>query len=301
MSASVLKFLEKARTYFAFIELRKMGTFFFALPAIMWQVLFLYVPIAAIITMSVINKVAPGAWYSLTWQHYHEILNPLFLNIMWRSLLLALCTSMLCMTFAYPVAYFLALRATTWKNTLLLLLFLPFWTNFLIQVYAWFFILERNGFLNRVLLKVGLITEPLQIMNTPSAIYIVMFFCYLPFMIMPIYTSLEKINRRLFEASYDLGATPWQTFKRVIFPLSMSGVKTGFFLVFIPTFGEYVIPAMLGGGKTFYVGSLLSYFFIDSPNMHLGSSFTVVSGFVLIVAVVFITIMFKWLMRLARG
>lgn len=272
-------------------------SFFLASPALVWQALFLYVPMAVIVVLSILKKIDIDFWRYLTFEHYATIFDPLYLVIILRSLILAFTNALICLAFAYPVAYFLALRAKSWKNVLLLLLVLPFWTNFLVQVYAWFFVIERKGFLNIVLQKIGLISEPLQIMNTPIAIQLVMLFCYLPFMIMPIYTSLEKINRRLFEASADLGANPWQTFVRVTFPLSLTGVRTGFFLVFVPSFGEFVIPSLLGGGKTMYVGTLVSYYFVESRDPYLGSAFTVVSALVLIGATLLITLLFKRLMN----
>jgi spermidine/putrescine transport system permease protein len=272
---------------------KKEQSFFWATPALMWQVLFLYVPILVIVGISLSPKVDLYCWHYLTWDHYKAIINPLYGGIIGRSLILAFSNAGICMLIAYPVAYFLALRAHAWKNILLLLLILPFWTNFLVQVYAWFFILERHGFLNRALLKLHLISEPLHIMHTPGAIHLVMLFCYLPFMIMPIYTSLEKINRSLLEASHDLGANDWQSFIHITLPLSLSGLKTGFFLVFIPSFGEFVIPALLGGGKTWYVGSLISYFFIENKQEHLGAAFTVLSALALMSAVLVVSILFN--------
>lgn len=273
--------------------INKEQSFFMAMPALVWQILFLYVPAAVILGISVMGKFELAFWRYLTLEHYATIFSPMYFDIIVRSLILAVSNALICFLFAYPVAYFLAMRAQMWKNILLLLLILPFWTNFLVQVYAWFFILERNGLLNVVLLKAGIISTPLQIMNTPLAIHLVMLFCYLPFMIMPIYTSLEKINQKLLEASHDLGATDWQTFLRVTFPLSLSGVKTGCFLVLVPSFGEFVIPSLLGGGKTMYVGSLVSYYFIESRDIFLGSTFTCVSAFVLMIVVAIILLLFR--------
>ncbi|MCL4229264.1 ABC transporter permease [Candidatus Dependentiae bacterium] len=272
-------------------------SFFWSAPALLWQLLFLYVPIAVIVVLSILQQVDYAFWHHMTFVHYRTVMQPMYLVIIARSLLLALSNACVCLLFAYPVGYFLALRAKSWKNILLLLLILPFWTNFLVQVYAWFFVLERNGFLNLILQKFYLIAEPLQIMNTQVAIQLVMLFCYLPFMIMPIYTGLEKINKRLFEASADLGATPWQTFLRITLPLSLSGVRTGFFLVFIPSFGEFVIPALLGGGKTMYVGTLVSYYFVESKNAYLGSAFTVVSAIILGLSAAVLLILFKQSVR----
>lgn len=272
-------------------------SFFLASPALVWQILFLYVPIVVIIVASLLQDVSIDFWHHLTLMNYRAVFDALHFSIIFRSLVLAISNAIICLMFAYPVAYFLAVQAKSWKNILLILLILPFWTNFLVQVYAWFSVIERKGFLNIVLQKIGLISEPIQIINTPFAIQLVMLFCYLPFMIMPIYTSLEKINKRLLEASADLGANPWQTFARITFPLSLTGVRTGFFLVFVPSFGEFVIPALLGGGKTMYVGTAVSYYFVEGRDPFLGSAYTVVSAVVLILATVLITLFFKRLMN----
>ena len=154
------------------------------------------------------------------------------------------------------------------------------------QVYAWFALLEYNGLLNRVLMHLGIVNQPLVMLNTSWSVYLIMFYCYVPFMVMPLYSVLEKLNVQLLEASADLGASSWKTFVTITLPLSMSGIKTGFFLVFVPSFGEFVIPTLAGGGKNMYVGSLISHYFLAMHDKFVGSAFTVVSGLVLIVAVI---------------
>ena len=143
----------------------------------------------------------------------------------------------------------------------------------------------------------GIISQPLHILNTSAAIYIVMLFCYLPFMVMPIYSSLLKIDKFVLEASFDLGANSLQTLSHVTIPLSASGIMTGFFLVLIPSFGEFVIPALLGGGKVMYVGSMITYFFLETKNPFLGAAFTCLSGFVLILFALLIYVIFKKLFK----
>jgi ABC-type spermidine/putrescine transport system permease subunit I len=184
---------------------------------------------------------------------------------------------------------------------MLFFLILPFWTNMLVQVYAWFAVLEHQGFLNLLLLKIGLIAEPLTLLNNRFAVYMVMVYYYLPFMILPIYAVLEKLDGSLIEASRDLGATQKQTFMRVILPLSMSGVMTGFFLVFVPAFGEFVIPGLMGGNKLMYVGSLISYYYLVARNEPLGAAFTVVSCLVLIIAALLIYAVFSRFITRDKG
>jgi len=186
--------------------------------------------------------------------------------------------SLLC---AYPIAYYLALKVRKRKNLLLFFLTLPFWTNFLILIYAWFFLLERNGIINQFLIKLHIISEPLRLANSIFSLFMVMVYCYLPFMIMPLYTSLGKIDKRLLEASADLGATQWETFFRITVPLSFSGMKTGLFLVLIPAFGEFAIPSLLGGQKYMLAGAMIRYYFFVVRDNSLGATFTVLCALTL--------------------
>jgi len=235
--------------------------FFMAIPAVVWQLLFFYIPLACLIFTSFTQGWVQQWWPILTLQHYTEFFDLMYVRIIGRSLTLALGTALLCLVLAYPVAYYLALKIHTLQNVLLFFLIFPFWTSLLIQVYAWFFVLEKYGLLNSLLLKLSIIQEPLHLINTPFAVYLVMVYCYLPFMIMPLYAILEQLDIRLIEAALDLGASPLRMFLRVIVPLSLPGIMTGFFLVFIAAFGEFVIPALLGGAKQFFVGSLISHYY----------------------------------------
>jgi len=196
--------------------------------------------------------------------------------------LLALTTVVVCFCIAYPVAYFLVLRTQRWKTLSFSLLVLPFWTNFLLLVYSWYFLLENDGLLNTLLLKIGLISSPLHIMNTKIAVYCGMFYCYLPFMLLPLYSTFTRLNPKLIEASQDLGATYWQTFFRITFPLTIPGIQTGALLVFVPAFGEFVIPALLGGDKNMYIGSVISHYFLTVRKVGLGSAFTCLCALILV-------------------
>lgn len=251
--------------------------FLAAIPALMWQLLFLILPLAIMIFLSL----------SGGFVYYKELFsNWMYAHIIIRSLILAIGTAITCLLCAYPVAYFLAVYVKRFKGFYLFLLTIPFWTSFLVQIYAWFFLLERNGIINNLLLRIGIIADPLPIANSFFAIFLVMVYCYLPFMIMPLYSILEKTDMRLFEASSDLGAKPWQTFLYVIVPLSMPGIKTGVLLVMVPAFGELAIPTLMGGGKYMTVGSLIYHFFVVARDTALGASFTVLSGFILLLVAV---------------
>lgn len=252
--------------------------FFVMLPALIWQLLFLVVPVVIIIGLSFSHESE-----RFTLIHFKNLLDVSHFRIICRSLMLAFGTAFSCLLCAYPIAYFLVLYVKRWRNFLLFLLTLPFWTNFLILVYTWFFLLERGGIINTILLKFGFISQPLHMAHTMGAVFVVMLYCYLPFMIMPIYSTLEKMDLRLLEASFDLGATGWQTFRRITLPLSLPGIKTGFVLVFIPTFGEFAIPALIGGNRFMTAGSLISHYFIIARDNGMGAAFTVVASVVIAV------------------
>lgn len=260
-------------------------SFFLSLPAVVWQTLFVGVPVLTIWYFSITSDAMGPWWHRLTLHNYVDLFNGIYFRIIARSLLLAIGTASTCLLCAYPVAYFLAIHVKRGKNILLFLLTLPFWVNFLVQVYAWFFLLENDGLFNKVLMWLGIIHAPLALSTSLFSIFLVMIYCYLPFMIMPLYSRLEKIDQRLLEASADLGATSWQTFKRVTLPLSLPGVKTGMLLVLIPAFGEFVIPSLFGGSKQMLVGSLISYYFFAARNNALGAAFTCMSSMALILVI----------------
>jgi ABC-type spermidine/putrescine transport system permease subunit I len=169
-----------------------------------------------------------------------------------------------------------------WKTLSFALLILPFWTNFLLLVYSWYFLLENDGLVNNALLYLGVIKEPLHMMNSWVATYCGMFYCYLPFMLLPLYSTFDKMNIQLLEASQDLGASHLKTFWNITLPLTMPGIQTGAILVFVPAFGEFVIPALLGGDKNMYIGSVITHYFLTVRNVPLGSAFTCLSSLVLI-------------------
>jgi putrescine transport system permease protein len=189
-------------------------------------------------------------------------------ELYWRSYLsslkIAAVSTLLALLIAYPMAYGMARAPRSWRPALLMAVILPFWTSLLIRVYAWIGILNPEGLLNQALLGAGLISTPLYVMNTETAVYMGIVYSYLPFMVLPLYSSLEKLDETLLEAAADLGATPWRAFWRVTVPLSLPGVIAGCFLVFIPAVGEFVIPDLLGGSETLMIGkTLYNEFFLN--------------------------------------
>jgi len=181
----------------------------------------------------------------------------LYVDAYLRSIWYALCTALLCLVIGYPFAYFIARSPASVRPALLLMVMLPFWTSFLLRVYAWKGILADEGVLNRMLMAVGLVSEPLHMLYTNTSMLIGMTYVYLPFMVLPLYANLVKMDFRLLEAAYDLGATPFKAFWLVTVPLSKSGIVAGFMLVFIPCVGEFVIPSLLGGPENLMIGRVV--------------------------------------------
>jgi spermidine/putrescine transport system permease protein len=185
-------------------------------------------------------------------------LDPLYLWIYWRSLLLALATTLICLVLGFPVALFIAQQPSAGlRNLLLFLVTLPFWTSFLIRTYAWILLLRTEGIINNTFLTLGIIQQPLPLLYNNFAILAGLAYAELPFMILPLYTALERIDKSQIEASSDLGCTAWQTFWRVLVPLSRPGVRAGVVLVFVPSVGAYLTPDLLGGAKSLMAGNLI--------------------------------------------
>lgn len=253
---------------------RKHITFACGSLAFLWQVIFFYVPLALVLLTGFSGE---------TWSAgFLPFLNYTYVRVLARSVVMALGTSFMCLLIGYPIAYFLVFHAGVLRNLLLFLIMLPFWTNFLLHICAWFFVLDYNGVFNQALLRWGLIKAPLHILNTYAAIAFVMVYFYLPFMILPLYATLERFDKRLLEASLDLGATWLQTIRHVLIPLTLSGIRVGFLLVCIPAFGEFVIPYFMGGDRTMFAGSVISHFILKTESGVEGAAFTLLSSLVLV-------------------
>lgn len=211
-------------------------------------------------------------------------------ELYWRaylsSLWIALVSTFLTLLVGYPIAYGMAQAPEEWRPTLMMAVILPFWTSFLIRVYSWMGILSQEGFLNQFLLGTGLISEPLTILNTNTAVYIGIVYTYLPFMILPIYATLEKLDGSLLEAAEDLGCSRIQAFWLITVPLSKSGVIAGCFLVFIPALGEFVIPSILGGSETLMIGKVLWEEFFSNRDWPVASAVAVILLLLLVIPIV---------------
>ncbi len=214
--------------------------------------------------------------YQLLWE------DPLYRGAFLGSLQVAGVSTLACLLLGYPMAYAIARSPGHWRLPLLMLIILPFWTSFLIRVYAWIGILKGNGLLNNLLLWLGLIEQPLTILHTPLAVYIGVVYSYLPFVVLPLYATLVRLDHTLLEAAADLGCPPWKQFLLITLPLSLPGVLAGAMLVFIPVMGEFVIPDLLGGPETLMIGKLLWTEFFSNKDWPLASSLAAVLLLVLI-------------------
>jgi putrescine transport system permease protein len=210
---------------------------------------------------------------------------PLYFKAYWNSVQTAFWSTILCLLIGYPMAYGIARSSATIRNALLMLIILPFWTSFLIRVYAWIGLLKTNGVINNILMWTGVIDQPLPMMNTQFAVYIGIVYSYLPFMILPLYANLEKMDLTLLEAAADLGCKPLKAFFAITVPLSFPGIVAGSMLVFIPAVGEYVIPELLGGSNTVMIGRELYNVFFPSRNWPAASAIAIMVLLLLVVPI----------------
>ena len=231
-----------------------------------------------------------GIWAMLS---QLDIENIVFLtedDLYWKaylsSLQIAAVSTVLTLLVGYPMAYAMARAPEAWRPTLLMLVILPFWTSFLIRVYAWVGILSNEGFLNQFLLWLGVIDTPLTILNTPTAVYIGIVYTYLPFMILPIYSALDRLDGSLIEAAEDLGCSRFKAFWLITIPLSKNGIIAGSFLVFIPALGEFVIPSLLGGSGTLMIGKVLFEEFFSNRDWPVASAVAVILLLILVIPLV---------------
>jgi len=237
-----------------------------------------------------------GVIHDVSLANYARALEPLYLKILARSFGLAFVTTLLCLMCAYPAAYWLGLRAPErWRNALLVLIILPFWTSFLVRMYAWIFMLRSEGLVNLLLGALGL--PPLNLLYNDFAVLMGQVYGELPFMILPLYASLEKLDRSLLEAAADLGAAPGQALRRVTIPLTAPGIVAGCVLVFIPSLGAYLAPDLLGGARTVYIGNLVQSQFAVARDMPFGSALS----FLLSLAVLALLFIFRRPLRASQA
>ena len=266
-------------------------------PPFLWLALFLLVPFLLVLKISFAELQFGIPPYTVLAEFKDEAIqfslhlrgyillftDSLYLATYLNSLKMAAITTVCCVLIGYPMAYYIARSSPAVRNVLLLGVILPFWTSLLLRVYAWVGILRNDGLLNKLLMGLGIISSPLEIYRTDLAVYIGLVYAYLPFFILPLYANLVKMDLRLLEAAYDLGARPWQAFWRITVPLSRPGVIAGAMLVFIPSVGEYVIPEMLGGADTLMMGRVMWNEFFNNADWPMASAVTCVMVLLLLV------------------
>ena len=259
-------------------------------PFLLFDLFLVLAPLATVVWQS-LHIISPeyDMLPGLTLENYKRALNPAYLPALSRSFLYAGTATLLALLLGYPLAYFIALRAGKYRSLCLVLLMLPFWTSYLVRTYAWMTLLQTEGIINAVLLKLHFISEPLQMLNTPGAVILGLTYCFLPFATLPIYVALEGLDLRLLEAAQDLGASTWQTFRSVVWPLSVHGVVAGGILSFVPALGDFVSADLLGGPDDHMIGNVIQQQFLGSFNWPFGSALSmlmiVLMGFAVLIYV----------------
>ena len=259
---------------------------FIALPSLVYLVLFFAIPLVIVVVYSFATRSSTGLTLLEGWNldSYRRLFDPLVAEIAFRSLVMATATTVICLVLSYPLAYFMATRSARTRNILLVLVMIPFWSNFLVRTYAWRVLLGSDGPLSQLSEALG--GEPIRILFTNYAVLIGLVYGFLPFMVLPLYAALERMDWSLVEAARDLYASGWRSFSKVTFPLSMPGVIAGSILVFIPTLGAYVTPAILGGARTTLLGDYIVSQFLAARNQPFGSALSVAVMAVMLIATI---------------
>ncbi len=243
------------------------------MPLLAWLLLFVIAPTIMLVVVSFADRDSLGRIvYDFTLQNYIRAFDWVWLKVLFSSLWYALLTTCICMFVGYPVAYFIGRAPVHWRGLLLMLVMVPFWTSFLIRTYAWITILSKDGLLNSLLVSAGIFSEPAEILYTPFAIVLGLVYNFLPFMILPIYTSVEKLDNALIEAAYDLGAGPTRAFSQVIIPLTRPGIAAGAMLVFVPSIAMFAITTLMGGGTNPTIGEVIFKQFTSGRNQPFGAA-----------------------------
>lgn len=253
----------------------------------MWSLVFIVFPLFLILVYAFNSSSGMSLeCYGITFDNFRRVFEPLYIKIFFVSILLAIASTVLCVLIGYPVAYFISRMKDKWRNSLMLLFVVPMWMNFLLRTYAWLTLLGNNGLINKFLGLFGI--APLNLMYNMSAIMLGMVYNFLPFMVLPIYSTLVKMDKSLIEAARDLGATNSQIFKKVILPLSLPGVYTGITMVFIPAISTFVIPDLLGGNRFYLIGNLIEKQFTFTGDWAFGSAISIV-----LIAIMFILLLLQ--------
>jgi spermidine/putrescine transport system permease protein len=248
---------------------------------------FLFIPLMVV---GVISFATRGTYGGVIWQfsleNYRDVWHVVYARIFGQSLVLASLTTIICLVLGFPLAYYIVRLSPRWQAVWLMLIMIPFWTNFLVRTYAWIFILRTEGLLNTLLLGLGVITTPLDLLYTDKAVLIGLVYGYLPFMVLPLYATLERLDPAFVEAARDLYANQWSVFRRVIVPLTKPGIIAGCLLVFIPSLGAFLTPDLLGGARNMMVGNLIQHEYLVARDWPLGSAISLILLIIVMAAVV---------------
>ncbi|WMM23617.1 ABC transporter permease [Tissierella sp. MB52-C2] len=246
-----------------------------AYPYILWMAIFIVIPLFLILYFAFTTGDSQNfATFQFSIDNFKRFFTPMYLRVLGRSVNLAFVSTIICLILGYPMAYIISKAKTRKRNMMVLMLVIPMWMNFLLRTYAWLTLLGRNGFINFVITKIGF--KPLELMYNDKAVLLGMVYNFLPFMVLPIYTVLIKIEKSLIEAAEDLGASKLEVFSKVVLPLSMPGIITGITMVFIPAVSTFVISALLGGNKYNLIGNLVEQQFRWTGDWHFGSSMSII-------------------------
>lgn len=266
----------------------KLPAFTTAGPVSIWMIIFVMLPLIYILVISFMTRnVYGGIEYTFTLENYKEMLQPLYLKVIWKSIKLAFMTTVFCLLFGYPLAYWIASKPSKTAAKMLMLVMIPYWTSSLVRLYSLNLMAMPNGFLNVFLMKLHIISEPLDILYSDTMVVLGLLTAMLPFSVLPLYSSIEKLDKSLLEASKDLGANSVTTFRKVTIPQTMPGIVGCVLLVFIPSLGMYYVPEMLGGGKVMLVGTLVKNQFLVTKNWPFGAS--------LAILLIMITLAMMWI------
>lgn len=246
-------------------------------PMIMWLLIFVLCPLIYVFIISFLKRSAYGGIDAVfSFNNYLKLFSPLYLQIFGISILIASGTTILCFLIGYPFAYLLARSKSKHKSTMVMLMMLPFWTNSLIRTYGWITLLRNDGVFNTILQSAHMISHPLQLIYTVGAVMLGMVYTLFPYMVLPLYSSIEKLDGSLLEAANDLGAQPYRSFLRVTLPLTGPGIFAGSIQVFVPTLGYFFISDLMGGGKVMLVGNLIENQFLSAQNWPFGAALSIV-------------------------
>lgn len=255
-------------------------------PSVIWLLVFFVVPLFMVVAVSFASRTAYGqVVFSWTLDNYVRLLDGLYLSIFAETVFVAVVTTVCTILLGYPLAYYISRLPRRIREKGLILCMIPFWINFLIRSYAWVIILRTQGFLNTFLLKWGLISSPVQFLYNDGAVLVGMVYALLPFMVLPVYVSIEQLDHRLLEAATDLGASPWTAFRKITLPLTMPGIAAGTILVFISSLGMFVVPDIMGGAKTALIGNVIQNQFLSARDWPFGAAMSILLAFLSLILI----------------